>query len=957
MKKTIRRPAIIALAAMLMTTGIYAVPAKPGLLTMRQADGTELKVRLVGDERSHYYLSDDGYLLSESGGMFYYADADSRGAIVRSDIVARPQAERTPAARRYLEGVRMDRVLEALSERRAATVSRYDSRPSVRPSAASPARTPARGGAPQRAVGLFDTGFPSRGEQKGLVILVEYQDVKFNTDNPGDYFSRMLNEDGFSDNGGTGCAAEYFRTSSMNQFRPEFDVYGPITLSHGMSYYGGNDYAGNDQHPEQMVIEACQQLDAEVDFSEYDRDGDGFIDNVFVFYAGRGEASGGSANTVWPHSWNVTSATDTPYIFDGVRLDRYACSNEWEGGRPDGVGTFIHEFSHVMGLPDLYATSYTSAFTPGAWSVLDYGPYNNGGCTPPLYSVYERYSLGWLNPTVIDGPADIRLRDIGSNEACIIPTGDPNEFFLLENRQQTGWDTYIPGHGMLVWHVDFDEMVWAQNTVNNIPSHQYVDLEEADNSRSEVSRAGDAFPGTSRVTSFTDDTSPSMRTWSGQALNLPITDITENGGIIRFAVAGGRAVPDAVKALEATDVTGISFTANWEPSPVATSYKISVYTHDTLPGGRVVTSFVDGYNLRDADGVRSTAVTGLRPATEYHYVIYAMDGDVQGEASNEISVTTSEATFEWIAPKALPAAKVTDKSFEARWEMMADATGYSVDIFETAPGEPYCDSVDFTGGVKDLPAGWKTNSTLSYANTAYSGRAIPSLRFARSGYIESPAYKAAVRSLTFWHRGVQASEENRIIVSICDERGAWRDFASLAVANEAGGLVTRIDFVPDSVRAVRITYDMQGKGSLALDDIAVEWGGDETVTGGYTLELDYATDNVLVKGLNPSSVYYYQVTGRAAGKLSQPSQRVKVTTLKTVDTGIGAQTVMPGSMAVDGRRLTVCAGNEPRKLTVCTMSGHIIYNNEVRTAATVDLPAAGMYIVRFGGMCRKISVR
>ena len=331
-----------------------------------------------------------------------------------------------------------------------------------------------RSAVPQKSqIGLFDTGFPSKGEQKGLVVLVEYKDVKFTHNDPYSYFNRMLNEDGFSDYGGTGCAAEYFRECSDNQFRPKFDVYGPITLSQNMSYYGGNDYSGNDKNPQKMAIEACQQLDATVDFSEYDRDGDGFIDNVFIFYAGRGEASGGSSNTVWPHSWNVTAAEYTSYIFDGVQLDRYACSNEWEGSRPDGVGTFIHEFSHVMGLPDLYATSYTSAFTPGGWSVLDHGSYNNGGCTPPLYSAYERYSLGWITPQVLDGPASVRLNSIGSNQACIIPTGDENEFFLIENRQKTSWDKYIPGHGMLVWHVDYDAYVWRQNTVNNNADHQY----------------------------------------------------------------------------------------------------------------------------------------------------------------------------------------------------------------------------------------------------------------------------------------------------------------------------------------------------------------------------------------------------------------------------------------------------------------------------------------------------
>ena len=395
----------------------WAVPAKRDLRTVTQPDGSTLQVRRVGDESSHFIITSDGMLLSQNpvSGAYEYARITTGGMLVSTGVVA------------------SDPYLRPASE--AILCTPLSSDIEVMRRAAAP-----RHAISQNGMGRFTSTFPRKGDVNVLVILVNYKDVKFNLSDPYDYFNRMLNEDGFSDYGGTGCAAEYFRESSVNQFRPQFDVYGPVTLSQNMSYYGGNDYNGNDSNPEQMAIEACRQLDPTVDFSEYDRDGDGYIDNVFVFYAGRGEASGGSPSSVWPHSWNVTSATNTPCIFDGVRLDRYACSNEWEGSRPDGVGTFIHEFSHVMGLPDLYATSYTGAFTPGAWSVLDYGPYNNDGRTPPLYSVYERYALGWISPQVIDRPANMTMEAISRNKACIIPTADENEFCLLENRQQEGSD-------------------------------------------------------------------------------------------------------------------------------------------------------------------------------------------------------------------------------------------------------------------------------------------------------------------------------------------------------------------------------------------------------------------------------------------------------------------------------------------------------------------------------------
>ncbi len=514
------RPLLAALALASVAGCVFAIPADPRPKTFTQPDGTVITVKIRGDERSHYYLSEDDYLLIDKDGAFYYGFTDQAGNITRSEILARPAHLRTVAEKDFLKRVDMPKVFEAM-ERSATRVDVM--------------RSPAKG------PGLFsDSHFPVMGEQKAIVVLVEYKDIKFTLEDPYDYFSRMLNEEGFSDYGGTGSARDFFIYNSCGQFVPEFDVYGPVELPKVRRYYGMNDWSGNDKYAYQMAIDACTILDETVDFSEYDRDGDGKIDNVFIFFAGEGEATGGGADTVWPHSWDLTSAIRDVCEFDGVKLDHYGCTNEWDGDRPDGVGTFVHEFSHVMGLPDLYATSYTGAFTPGTWSTLDFGPYNNDGCTPPNYGAFERYALGWLDPEPITGEEDVTLLPVGENVARIIPSGDPDEFFLLENRQQTGWDTYIPGHGMLIWHIDYDAGRWADNTVNNNAKHQCVDIEEADGKRSAYDRDGDSFPGSKGVTSFTDDTTPSMRLWSGKALNLPITDIEEDSlGIITFKVIPG----------------------------------------------------------------------------------------------------------------------------------------------------------------------------------------------------------------------------------------------------------------------------------------------------------------------------------------------------------------------------------------------------------------------------------
>lgn len=460
--------------------GGWAVPAKPGLTPFTQADGSIVYVRIMGDEHCHYYLSEDGDYLVETDGFLVAAE----------------------------DGWQVTR------------------------------RSP-RSVARKTSVGLYDDSFPSTGSPKVLVVVVDYPNATFSIDDPYDYFNRMLSEEGFSDYDATGSAADYFTEASYGLFTPQFDLYGPLTLANNRSYYGANDYYGDDEYAWMMAVEACEQLDDSVDFSQYDCDGDGYIDNIFVFYAGLGENNGGASYTVWPHSWYISEATDSVYIFDGVQLDRYACSNEWNGSEPDGVGTFVHEFSHVLGLPDLYNTGTTSSpFTLGSWDVLDTGSYNNDSRTPPMYSIFERYALGWIEPYIIEGEDSIALAYISDGgDGCVIPTADDGEFFLLENRQKSRWDGYIPGHGMLIWHIDYDEEAWYNNEVNNDATHQRVDLEEADDKRTAGTRAGDSFPGTGGITSFTDDTSPGMLTWDGTALGLPITDITEADSIITFNVA------------------------------------------------------------------------------------------------------------------------------------------------------------------------------------------------------------------------------------------------------------------------------------------------------------------------------------------------------------------------------------------------------------------------------------
>ena len=591
-----------------------AVPAKRTTFTAIQPDGTEVTLTRAGDEFHKYFLTDDNQIVvgNATDGYFFASIDKATGRIVASDITAANAGSRTAAQSDFISSIDKDEMSEAMTTtRNSSRMASYTNNRNLAPKADIIS---------QSGVGLFPgASYPRTGSPKGLIILVEYSDVKFSADyDAGDYFTRMMTEKGFSDYYGTGSALDWFTDASNGQFTPEFDVYGPVTLTNNQAYYGGNDNQGNDLRPEDMVIDGCRLLDRKINFLDYDTDGDGYVDNVFVFYAGRGEADGGSANTVWPHQWDIRYAGKS-LTLDGVSISRYACSNELSGYTPAGIGTFIHEFSHVMGLPDLYHTSASANYTPSDWSILDYGPYNNNGRTPPTYSIFERNAMGWIDPIVLDKtPRVIELSHIEtSNSGCIIPTPNKNEFFLLENRQKSGWDKYIPGHGMLIWHIDYNASVWSSNAVNNTKSHQYVDIEEANNNTngSTVSvRQNWAFPGTNgSYTSFTDTSRPNMKTWGGIALDIPITNIKETNGIITFDVCGG--APDIESPIAyqpSTNVIGNNFfTASWSEVEGAVDYLLYVYNIQEGEAFTDVNTFGSGKSLTHAEGWTSDNSNGV----------------------------------------------------------------------------------------------------------------------------------------------------------------------------------------------------------------------------------------------------------------------------------------------------------------------------------------------------------
>lgn len=466
----------------------FALPARQILKTVTQPDGSIIKMRTIGDEYLHLDVSEDGYVLKRNEKGFYYKE----GKLDSLDF-------------------------ELQSERRKA---------------------------PQTGIGMYTDNYPTEGSPRCMVILVEFEDIKFSEDyDVREYFEGMMNRDGFEMYGGTGSVNQYFKEQSGGKFTPEFDVYGPVTLPNSQAYYGDNRGQTWDCYAHYMVSHAAEMLDSTVDFSRYDEDGDGEIDFIYIFYAGQGEHYMGGPDTIWPHAGELKRVGNFK-IVDGKWLNRYACSNELEGDIPAGMGPFIHEYSHILGLPDLYTTDMTVVdrdFTCGQYSVLDYGVYNNDSRTPPNFTAYERNALGWNEPVIFDTPVSVELQDLSTGTFGLIPTSRTEEFFLLENRQCSGWDSYLPGHGLLIWHIDYDKNKFTNNEVNKKREHQHVELIKANNEVGFIEfAAGFPYPGISGNNSFTAESIPSMFTWSGEQINLPVTDIIEDeNGIIYFNIAGG----------------------------------------------------------------------------------------------------------------------------------------------------------------------------------------------------------------------------------------------------------------------------------------------------------------------------------------------------------------------------------------------------------------------------------
>ena len=527
------------LVAALMGLQALAIPAHRGFVPMPQPDGSMVSIGLVGDEYYHYNITEDGYtLMFDERGAYVYAQREG-DTLIPTTILAHNEGERDTAELALL----------------AITPKHLTDRAEVQQANIRRAK---------RNVDLSNFDFANF---RGLVILVDFADKTFNVEDPKTFYTEMFSTENLSsfidpltgnEVNVLGSVRDYFSDQSNGAFAPPFDVYGPYTTTRKAAQ--GNNYATT------IFTNAVKEANAEIDFTRYDNNKDGKVDMIYFLVAGYSSSyEGNNKGYLWPHASNLSFYSGTTY--DGKRLDRYACSTELYGfeGTPstvkvEGIGTICHEFSHVLGLPDFYDTDYEDgggkSHDPGGWDVMAGGADYNYGRSPVGYTFYERYALGWAQANTITESGEYSLEPVNTaREGYILRTPVENEFFTIENRQRTGWDSYLPGHGMIVTRVDStNTSIWSNNKVNANPAHNYFELLRAGNSTSGDS-GSDPFPGTLGNPMLTNETLPNLKTWAGKNNDFCIVGIQEHDGIISFNVVENDALFKAVEDFESMPVS------------------------------------------------------------------------------------------------------------------------------------------------------------------------------------------------------------------------------------------------------------------------------------------------------------------------------------------------------------------------------------------------------------------
>ena len=882
-----KRIIIFSLLVVCFVQTTFAIPAYPKPLKVKQADGSWLTIQMRGDEHGHYVLTPDGIPLVFNARQENYEYADWKdGKVQASGIKAVEASERTAKVKAFVESLDKSAILESFKR---ARLQQLQQTLSSRRNASLKA-----GSNPQKEK---LNNFPTIGEVHSLVILVQFADTKFSTvgSDAHQFFNNMLNEPGFTySNGANGSARDFYLNSSNGRFQPQFDVIGPVTLPEKYSYYGANQGSSvdNPARLEQFVREACTLADPLVDFSQYDHNQDGYIDNIYFFYAGKGEADSGDGNAIWPHSAYYSDMakdaglSETSLKLNGVEVGNYTCSNEINGTlitpQPAGIGTFVHEFGHVLGLADHYDVNYgMTTFAPGSFDTMAQASYNNNGNTPAAFSAYERACLGWLDLTVLKNGVDSLnvLPDLNdSNKAYVVPVGGTNdeEYFIMENRQKKGWDAFIPGHGMLLWHIDYDAKAWEKNELNITGTHQRVDIVEADNKLSDNTRAGDPFPGTSNVTQC------NLTSWAGGKV-MSLDDIEEKDGIINLML-GGLNLKLNTPDVKVTEVQDSSIVVGWTDVPVAKRYVLNI---SSVVNGKKES--LPLYNNKVYTAAQpSLHVEGLSPETTYEITLQANRGSYSSDVYTQ-QLTTAAIPFSKYYVTDVKATAVGKTGFTASWKGMEAADDYVVTLHKLVYAtESTQKGYDFSKELDGMPSLWKTNGNLSMNNY---GEESPCLRLNKiDTYLKMASVGNRISSVKFF---AKSSSSTKATLSVEAYRnGEWKQIATLqGGADMASGDTYSYD-LPELADSVRLNVIQRTSCAFYIDDVLLGCNAliHEPVAAYQKVSTNGKTEFAF-SGLETDATYALVVNASKKGELSYSSKELIVTPASS--TGISSVTVTP----------------------------------------------------------------
>ncbi len=901
MKKLI----IFSLLVVCFVQATFAIPAYPKPLKVKQADGSWITIQMHGDEHGHYVMTSDGIPLVFNAQLRNYEYADwKNGEVQASGIKATEASDRSAQVKKFIESqdksailesfkrARLQQLQQVFSARRNASLKNGIN--SASPLSAVSSLVSRSSSNPQEEK---LNNFPTTGEVHSLVILVQFADTKFSTvgSDAHQFFNSMLNEPGFTySNGANGSARDFYVNSSNGKFQPQFDVIGPVTLPKKYSYYGANKGSSTDNPValEEFVREACTLADPLVDFSQYDHNQDGFIDNIYFFYAGKGEADSGDGNAIWPHSAyyadiaKEAGVTQKSLKLDGIEVGNYTCSNEINGTiitpQPAGIGTFVHEFGHVLGLADHYDIYYGMAtFTPGSFDTMDRASYNNNGNTPAAFSAYERACLGWLDLTVLKNGVDSLnvLPDLNdSNKAYVVPVGGTNdeEYFIMENRQQKGWDAFIPGHGMLLWHIDYDAKAWEKNELNITGTHQRVDIVEADNKLTDNTRAGDPFPGTSNVTQC------NLTSWAGGKV-MSLDDIEEKDGIINLML-GGLNLKLNTPDVKVTEVQNSSIVVGWTDVPVAKRYVLNI------------SSVVNGkkeplplYNNKVYTAAQpSLHVERLSPETTYEITLQANRGSYSSDVYTQ-QFTTAAIPFSKYYVTDVKATAVGKTGFTASWKGMEAADDYVVTLHKLVYAtEATQKGYDFSKELEGMPSLWKTNGNLSMNNY---GEESPCLRLNKiDTYLKMASVGHRISSVKFFAKSSSSTKATLAVEAY--QNGEWKQIATLqGGADMASGDTYSYD-LPELADSVRLNVIQRTSGAFYIDDVLLGCNAliHEPVAAYQKVSTNGKTEFAF-SGLDTDATYALVVNASKKGELSYGSKELIVTPASS--TGISSVTATP----------------------------------------------------------------